>query len=147
MTDDGPDPFTNMFEAPAKFARTLFAPLAEATAGTPLSPEDMRDWAEVGAKLQGLWMQFQTEQLTDPQALAPYMDPSRWMRMAEDWYRQMPLADPTQQQALWQEGPPLRRSALARAPGLCADPPDLSVPGRTRCRDGRPDGRPVRRQA
>ena len=25
MTDDGPDPFTNLFEAPAKFARALFA--------------------------------------------------------------------------------------------------------------------------
>ena len=120
MTDDGPDPFTNMFEAPAKFARTLFAPLAEATAGTPLSPEDMRDWAEVGAKLQGLWMQFQTEQLTDPQALAPYMDPSRWMRMAEDWYRQMPLADPTQQQALWQEGMTLWQQVLGQY-GLGSD--------------------------
>ena len=37
MTDDGPDPFTNMFEAPAKLARALFAPMAEATAGTPIS--------------------------------------------------------------------------------------------------------------
>ncbi len=120
MTDDGPDPFTNMFEAPAKFARTLFAPLAEATAGTPLSPEDMRDWAEVGAKLQGLWMQFQAEQLTDPQALAPYMDPSRWMRMAEDWYHQMPLADPAQQQALWQEGMTLWQQVLGQY-GLGSD--------------------------
>ena len=37
MTEDGPDPFTNMFEAPAKFARTMFAPFAEASSGTPLS--------------------------------------------------------------------------------------------------------------
>ncbi|MBX7482922.1 PHA/PHB synthase family protein [Qipengyuania qiaonensis] len=114
MTDDGPDPFTNMFEAPAKFARTLFAPLAEATAGTPLSPEDMRDWAEVGAKLQGLWMEYQTEQLANPQALAAYMDPSRWMRMAEDWYRQMPIADPAQQQALMQEGMALWQQVLGQ---------------------------------
>ncbi|WP_370031187.1 PHA/PHB synthase family protein [Qipengyuania mesophila] len=104
MTDDGPDPFTNMFEAPAKLARTLFAPLAEATAGTPLSTEDMRHWTEVGAKLQGMWLQYQTEQLADPQTLAPWFDPTRWMQLAQDWYRQMPLADPAQQQALVQDG-------------------------------------------
>ena len=55
MTDDGPDPFTNMFEAPAKLARALFAPLTEATTGTALKPEDMQHWAEVGTKLQGMW--------------------------------------------------------------------------------------------
>ena len=70
MTDDGPDPFTNMFEAPAKFARTMFAPFAEASSGTPLSAEDMREWTAVGAKLQGMWLEYQTEQLTNPQALA-----------------------------------------------------------------------------
>ena len=72
MTDDGPDPFTNMFEAPAKFARTRFAPFAEASSGTPLSADDMREWTAVGAKLQGMWLEYQTEQLTNPQALAAY---------------------------------------------------------------------------
>jgi polyhydroxyalkanoate synthase len=104
MTDDGPDPFTNLFEAPAKFARALFAPMAEAAGGNPLSAEDMRHWAEVGTKLQTMWLEYQAEQLADPQALVPWMDPARWMGLAQDWYRQMPLADPAQQQALWQEG-------------------------------------------
>ncbi|MFW2348932.1 PHA/PHB synthase family protein [Qipengyuania sp.] len=114
MTDDGPDPFTNMFEAPAKLARALFAPMAEATAGTPLSPEDMRHWAEVGAKLQGMWLQYQTEQLADPQALAPWFDPARWMQLAQDWYRQMPLADPAQQQALMQDGMALWQQVMGQ---------------------------------
>ncbi|WP_370190903.1 PHA/PHB synthase family protein [Qipengyuania sp.] len=104
MTDDGPDPFTNMFEAPAKLARALFAPMAEATAGTPLSAEDMRHWAEVGAKLQGMWLEYQAEQMADPQAMGPWFDPTRWMQLAQDWYRQMPLADPARQQALVQDG-------------------------------------------
>ncbi len=120
MTDDGPDPFTNMFEAPAKFARALFAPMSEATAGAPLQPEDMQHWAEVGTKLQSMWMEYQAEQLANPQALAPYMDPSRWMRMAEDWYRQMPIANPAQQQALVQEGMALWQQVLAQY-GLGAD--------------------------
>lgn len=113
MTDDGPDPFTNLFEAPAKFARALFAPMAEA-AGNPLSAEDMRHWAEVGTKLQTMWLEYQAEQLADPQALVPWMDPARWMGLAQDWYRQMPLADPAQQQALWQEGMEVWQQVLAQ---------------------------------
>ena len=114
MTDDGPDPFTNMFEAPAKLARALFAPMAEATAGAPVSAEDMRHWADVGMKLQSMWLEYQTEQLADPQALAPFFDPARWMELAQDWYRQMPLADPAQQQALMQEGIALWQQVLGQ---------------------------------
>lgn len=114
MTDDGPDPFTNLFEAPAKFARALFAPMAEAAGGNPLSAEEMRHWAEVGTKLQTMWLEYQGEQLADPQALVPWMDPARWMGLAQDWYRQMPLADPAQQQALWQEGMEVWQQVLAQ---------------------------------
>lgn len=114
MTDDGPDPFTNLFEAPAKFARALFAPMAEAAGGNPLSAEDMRHWAEVGTKLQTMWLEYQAEQLADPQALVPWMAPARWMGLAQDWYRQMPLADPAQQQALWQEGMEVWQQVLAQ---------------------------------
>ena len=114
MTDDGPDPFTNLFEAPAKFARALFAPMAEAAGGNPLSAEDMRHWAEVGTKLQTMWLEYQAEQLADPQALVPWMDPARWMGLVQDWYRQMPLADPAQQQALWQEGMEVWQQVLAQ---------------------------------
>ena len=114
MTEDGPDPFTNMFEAPAKFARTMFAPFAEASSGTPLSAEDMREWTAVGAKLQGMWLEYQTEQLTNPQALAAYMDPTRWMKLAQDWYRQMPIANPAQQQALMQEGMAMWQQVLGQ---------------------------------
>ena len=114
MTDDGPDPFTNLFEAPAKFARALFAPMAEAAGGNPLSAEEMRHWAEVGTKLQTMWLEYQAEQLADPQALVPWMDPARWMGLAQDWYRQMPLADPAQQQALWQEGMEVWQQVLAQ---------------------------------
>ncbi|HCH94847.1 MAG TPA: class I poly(R)-hydroxyalkanoic acid synthase, partial [Erythrobacter sp.] len=114
MTDDGPDPFTNLFEAPAKFARALFAPMAEAAGGNPLSAEDMRHWAEVGTKLQTMWLEYQAEQLADPQALVPWMDPARWMGLAQDWYRQMPLADPAQQQALWQGGMEVWQQVLAQ---------------------------------
>ncbi len=131
-----PDPFTNLYEAPAQLMRALFAPATEAAAQSGLTPEDARHWAEVGARLQGLWVEYQTERLADPQALAPYFDPSRWMRMAEEWFRQMPLADPEQQQKLMQEGIALWQQVLGQyAPGgdtAAATAQDVELPRKDR---------------
>jgi len=114
MTDDGPDPFTNMFEAPAKFARALFQPGAgllgaEGLGDAVLSPEDLQHWAKVGGQLQ------------------TYLDPSRWMRMAEDWYQQMPIANPAEQQALFEEGMALWQQVLGQY-GLVGEAPPASQP-------------------
>ncbi|MBY6015140.1 class I poly(R)-hydroxyalkanoic acid synthase [Qipengyuania gaetbuli] len=114
-----PDPFTNMYEAPAKLARALFAPMMGAMdAGTAaqgmMTPEDARHWGEVAAKLQGMWAQYQAEQLASPQALVPYFDPARWIALATDWYRQMPLAQADQQKALMEEGMKLWEDVLGQ---------------------------------
>ena len=109
-----PDPFTNMYEAPAKLARAMFAPMGGTIGDGTLSPEDAQRWSEVGAKLQGLWMQYQAEQMSNPKALVPYFDPARWMALATDWYKQMPLAQVEQQQALWAEGLKLWEDVLGQ---------------------------------
>ncbi len=118
MDDSTPDPFTNMFEAPAKLAQAMFAPMAgfqgAAMPSGAIKPEDMQHWTEVGAKLQGMWLEYQAEQLSNPQALAPYLDPSRWTRMAQDWFRQMPIADPAKQQELFTEGMALWQQVLGQ---------------------------------
>ncbi|WP_324826620.1 PHA/PHB synthase family protein [Qipengyuania zhejiangensis] len=118
MDDSTPDPFTNMFEAPAKLAQAMFAPMAgfqgAAMPSGAIKPEDMQHWTEVGAKLQGMWLEYQAEQLSNPQALAPYLDPSRWTRMAQDWFRQMPIADPAKQQELFTEGMVLWQQVLGQ---------------------------------
>ncbi|MDG5747642.1 class I poly(R)-hydroxyalkanoic acid synthase [Qipengyuania sp. XHP0207] len=140
MNDDGPDPFTNLYEAPTKLARAMFAPLQETMAGgmtgdTPMKPEDAQHWAEVGAKLQTMWLQYQAEQLANPQAMAPYFDPTRWQRLAQDWFRQMPLADPAQQQQLMQDGMQLWQQVLGQyglgeMAGVPADDPEMPIKDR-----------------
>ncbi len=140
MTETGPDPFTNMYEAPAKLARMMFAPFQGAMAGgmmgdTPMKPEDAQHWAEVGTKLQTMWMQYQAEQLTNPQAMAPYFDPTRWQSLAQDWFRQMPIADPAQQQQLMQEGMQLWQQVLGQyglgeMAGIPADDPEMPLKDR-----------------
>ena len=118
MTDT-PDPFTNMYEGPAKLMRAMFAPMMgtmEAAKGIDgaVSPEDAQHWAEVGAKLQAMWLQYQSEQLSNPQALVPYFDPARWMALATDWYQKMPLAQAEQQKALMEEGMRLWEDVLGQ---------------------------------
>lgn len=115
-----PDPFTNLYEQPAKLMRALFAPMTGAmdpaamSGDHPMSSEDMKAWAESTAQLQVLWAQFQTEQFSNPQALVPYFDPARWMALATDWYKQMPIAQTEQQQALWNEGMQLWSDVLGQ---------------------------------
>ena len=126
-----PDPFTNLYETPAKLMRAFLAPMTQLSGEAGMTPEDARHWAEVGAKLQGMWLDYQAEQMTDPQALAPWFDPSRWARMAQDWYRQMPLADIEQQQKLVQDGMALWQQVLAQyglgpeGPTVPAEEPEL----------------------
>ncbi|HEU4820187.1 MAG TPA: class I poly(R)-hydroxyalkanoic acid synthase [Qipengyuania sp.] len=109
--DHTPDPSTNMYEAPVKLAQAFFAPLGQTPAAT--TPADMQHWVEVGAKLQGLWFQFLAEQAANPQNAMAYLDPARWMNLAQGWYRQMPLADPARQKALWEEGMALWQGVLS----------------------------------
>jgi polyhydroxyalkanoate synthase len=126
MTDDdhAPDPFTNMYEGPGRLVQAFFAPwsgmsamgrqpMAAAMPGANgLAPADMQHWAEVGMKLQGLWSQFMAEQMTKPGNAMAYLDPTRWMALAQGWAKQVPFSDPEQQKALWEEGLALWQGVL-----------------------------------
>jgi len=107
--DHTPDPFTNMYEGPAKMVQAFFGQMPGAGAATPA---DMQHWAQVGAKLQGLWLQFMAEQAANPRNAMAYLDPTRWMSLAQGWYNQMPLAHPDKQKALWEEGLQLWQGVL-----------------------------------
>ncbi len=119
--DNSPDPFTNLYEGPTRMVQAFFAPWSgmAASASAPqgagaagLNPGEIQHWAEVASKLQGLWLQFMAEQAAKPQNAFAYLDPTRWMALAQGWARQMPLADPARQQALWEEGLALWQGVL-----------------------------------
>ncbi len=108
-TDNGHDPFTDMMKDPANLARAMFAPFAGMAptgqlGSAAIDPADTQHWAEVGTKLQAMWMEFAAEQARKPVHTAAYLDPARWMALAETWYKQMPVADPQRQKQLWEEG-------------------------------------------
>lgn len=141
--DHSPDPFTNLYEGPAKMVQAFFAPwagmgqMAQMSgaqafgAGGTMQPADMQHWMEVGTKLQGLWMQFMAEQATKPQNAFAYLDPTRWMALAQGWAKQMPLADPAQQKALWEEGMALWQGVLGSF-GIAGDGEGAELPRKDR---------------
>ncbi len=102
--DHTPDPLATMYEGQVKLAQAFFAPLAPMQGTAAPAASDMQHWATTGTKLQGLWLEFMAEQAAKPQNAMAYLDPTRWMSLAQGWYKQMPLADPARQKALWEEG-------------------------------------------
>ena len=102
--DNTPDPFTNLYEGPMQMAKAFFGPVNAMPGASALTPAEMKHWTEVGTRLQTLWMEYATQQAANPHNALSYLDPSRWMALAQSWYEQMPLADPEKQAALWQEG-------------------------------------------
>lgn len=116
--DHTPDPFTNLYEGPAKMVQAFFAPLEQMRGTMPqmgaLTPADAQHWAGVTARLQQLWLQFLTEQATKPQNAMAYLDPARWVALAQGWAKAMPLADPARQKALFDEGMALWQGVLAQ---------------------------------
>ncbi len=116
--DHTPDPFTNLYEGPAKMVQAFFAPLEQMRGTMPqmgaLTPADAQHWAGVTARLQQLWLQFLTEQATKPHNAMAYLDPTRWMALAQGWAKAMPLADPARQKALFDEGMALWQGVLAQ---------------------------------
>ncbi|WP_133366564.1 PHA/PHB synthase family protein [Qipengyuania sediminis] len=103
MTGDetSPDPFTNLYEAPAKLMQAM------------LAPAELARWADVATRLQALWMKIMAEQAEKPETSAAFFEPARWMQFAQGWYKQMPLAEPAWQKALWDESFALWQSVLA----------------------------------
>jgi len=113
-SDTPPNPFAQLMEMQAEGARMLFGHLMPGTEVALPDADDLPHWAEVGAKLQGMWLDYQAELAagaTSPFGLA---DPSRWWSMAASWYGQMPLADTERQKVLLEESLELWETVLGQ---------------------------------
>lgn len=104
--DNTPDPFTNMWEAQTKLARTMLAPFAGAPTSTSASG-DTPDWAQVAQRLQTMWLDFQQEQTGKQPVLA------QWSELQAQWARQVPLLDPERQKRMWEDSLSLWQQVLA----------------------------------
>ena len=99
--------FTELFLQQSQVAMNMWGQWAESFGAggfaNPLNPADAEHWAGIGQRLQSMLLDFQNQygaNAANPATL--FVDPELWVSMAEVWFRQMPLADPASQSALWQ---------------------------------------------
>lgn len=118
MTDpkDHTAMFQDMMQKQAETYQAIFAgfmPMAVPD-GSPAGPPDMQGWAEIGAKLQKMWADFQADQARSNAPQIAVTDPMQWLGAMQNWYRQMPLQDPAAQKQLWEESLELWQTVLGR---------------------------------
>jgi polyhydroxyalkanoate synthase len=116
-TAGGPaEAFAEIVRAQTDAMADLFAQIVP---GTPAPLAQAGDaaahWAEVGQRMQAMWLDFQADQLG--KAASPpahYSDPARLMALMESWHRQLPLGNPDTQKQLWDDGLALWETVLGQ---------------------------------
>ena len=108
-------------------------PVPGAAAGQP-------DWAALGQQLQAMWGDYRAMapgsfgmgslNMAKVNPAQPFADPARFQRFFDDWWKQMPIADPGRQQELVKESVKLWQDVLGQFTGGMAalagdEEPDL----------------------
>ncbi|MEO7246859.1 MAG: class I poly(R)-hydroxyalkanoic acid synthase, partial [Novosphingobium sp.] len=112
--------FGEMMKLQADATQAMFGQFGQMMASpgpmqAPLSdPADIAQWAQVGQKLQTLWLDFQASETLKADPPKQLTDPAEWLKLVEGWYRQMPLASPEQQEKLWQDSVSLWQGVLGQ---------------------------------
>ena len=130
MASDASDLLNNVLSTQTESLATLFGAMVPAE-GTQ-EAETAVQWAQIAARMQSIWTDFQVEQLEKVKDSPPhYADPVKWVATAEAVFRQLPLANPEVQQNLWEEGLALTNAVLGqyglgpKAAGKAEEAPEL----------------------
>jgi polyhydroxyalkanoate synthase subunit PhaC len=95
--------FTELMLKQSQAAMEMFGAMTGAGSGNPFDPAEAAHWAGIGQRLQSMLVDFHSKHgMNAANPATFFVDPELWLSMAEVWYRQMPLADPASQSALWQ---------------------------------------------
>lgn len=115
------DPFAALMKMQADQAQKFFeqvmpghmAPDGAASDGAN-GPAAMEHWTQLASQLQAMWAEFQGQMPESADPGAAMLDPAKWADFAKGWFTQMPLADATRQQQLWDESTQLWKSVLGQ---------------------------------
>ena len=105
LLDDPPTLLEKLRGMQDDATRQMFGQFLPGAPETLPEPADFQQWAMAGGKLQKMLLDYQAEQLkAGSPALSKFADPAEWAKIAQSWYRQMPLADLKVQKQLWEDG-------------------------------------------
>lgn len=127
-----PAPMADAFARQAEAAMDLLGQAVE-------DPELLADWAAAAARIQALWLAFQTEQaMKGLSGQAPLADPAALFGMAANWWKSVPavLPDAEAQAALWRHGLDFWQGLMGGMAGsLAGQTPRPDSPGDKRFAD------------
>jgi polyhydroxyalkanoate synthase len=120
--DTPDDPFAAMMKMQAEQAEAFFRqimPSQPASSngsdnGGADNADPMAHWTQLMAKLQAMWGQFQADGSQPGNPAAALLGPAGLTDFAKDWFQQMPLSEPAQQQQLWADGAQLWQAVLGQ---------------------------------
>ncbi|KPL68693.1 poly(R)-hydroxyalkanoic acid synthase [Erythrobacter sp. SG61-1L] len=116
--DDSARLYTEMLKAQGEAARAMFGHfLSDADQKLPVG-EEIEQWAQTmggaAAEWQEMWQRFQQQQALPEHLPAIMANPGQWWEAMEEFYRQVPIANPEKQQAMWREGMELWEEVLGQ---------------------------------
>jgi len=124
------DMFTEMLRIQGETARQAMEAAFQVPDVAP-GAEALDQWRDAALKLQGMWLDFQSQQAL-PEMPAPlFADPAQWMGMMQGWYQALPLLDPERQAKLFAEGVSLWEDVMAQyglGPKTDPDGPEIHLP-------------------
>ncbi len=110
------DLMAGLVKLTSDLAPRLIGELLPAAAAPMAGYGDAAHWGQVTARLQAMWLEYQTEQAVKSAATPaqPFADAAQWTGLIESWYRPLPLASPDAQQRLWHDTVALWQGVLGQ---------------------------------
>ncbi len=108
---DAVETLSEMLRSQTELTRQFLGPFAPPALEAATDPQQAVRWAGVVQKLHEMWLQYQTEQASQPRAAPGGFD--QLMSVFEGWARQMPFADPERQRRLLEGGLDVYETVLA----------------------------------
>ncbi|MCB2080244.1 MAG: alpha/beta fold hydrolase, partial [Novosphingobium sp.] len=103
-----------MFRAQTEMVTGLFGAMAPSIAAGA-GAADTSQWADVAARIQKLWLDFQSDNgMAGTGRAMHFSDPVSLLSNATNWYRQMPLGEFETQKRLWEDGLALCETVLGQ---------------------------------
>ncbi len=113
-TDDPTEMFQRLWSEQAAALQQMLSPLMPGFVPPGLDPQEMAGWLESSRKLQGLWLEFQQELVSEGKDPHPFADVTKWLDYLEMFYEQLPLGNADTRQRLCDEGLALWENVLAQ---------------------------------
>ena len=132
--------FADLLRTQTQAAQTMLGKVMPAPPAGLAEAADVAKWGEVGQRMQGLWLDFLTEQAEQSakalESPPHYSKPGNWLATLASWYQQMPLSRPETQKRVFEDGLELAQAVLGqygigpRAAEAQEGPPELPLKDR-----------------